>query len=72
MPRDGTLYDWISKEEPDYREKKIQRIQELESSLVSFQNKYIQEKREKSLRKKMGRKKNFTMNWNLFFKKIIK
>lgn len=52
--------------------KNPQGIQELESSLVSFQNKYIREKREESLRKKMGRKKNFTMNWNLFFKKSIK
>ena len=29
------------------------------------------EKREKKkLRKKMGRKKNFTINWNLFFFKV--
>jgi len=66
MPRDRTPDDWISKE-PDNRKNNPQGIQVLESSVMSFQNKYIWEKREKKLRKKMGRKKNFTINWNLFF-----
>ena len=58
MPRDRTPDDWISKER-DNRKNNPQGIQVLESSVMSFQNKYIWEKREKKIKKKDGEKKEF-------------